>query len=209
MLSAQGNGRSRPWCVFSHGFTGHHLGPGYLFVRMSRELAAAGISSLRFDYGGCGNSDGMFREMTVATMQADLRSAVDLVRKRRAHPTAMIVIGHSMGGMIAALEAEIMQGIVLLSPIAEPQGTDQRRKAMIESGPNCRGYYENGPHELSQHFLDALGSIDPARKCAGAFKGKLLLMQGDMRQIDYGGGIRPLCPRGSGGKHRNHGAPAP
>ena len=50
---------------------------------------------------------------------------------------------------------------------------------MIESGPNCRGYYENGPHELSQHFLDALGSIDPARKCAGAFKGKLLLMQGD------------------------------
>ena len=127
MLSAQGNGRSRPWCVFSHGFTGHHLGPGYLFVRMSRELAAAGISSLRFDYGGCGNSDGMFREMTVATMQADLRSAVDLVRKE-CNPTAMIVIGHSMGGMIAALEAEIMQGIVLLSPIAEPQGLMQRRK---------------------------------------------------------------------------------
>ena len=116
-------GRSglQPWCIFSHGFTGHHLGPGYLFVRMSRELAAAGISSLRFDYGGCGNSDGLFREMTIATMRADLLSAVALVRSRF-HPSAIVFIGHSMGGMIAALAADAVQGMVLLSPIAEPKG---------------------------------------------------------------------------------------
>ncbi|MGA3051053.1 MAG: alpha/beta fold hydrolase [Chitinispirillaceae bacterium] len=177
-LSAQGGGGPTPWCIFSHGFTGHHLGPGYLFARMSRELATAGISSLRFDYGGCGNSDGTFAEMTVATMKADLLSAIDLVRKEH-NSSAVVVIGHSLGGMIAALVAEIAQGIVLLSPIAEPLGLMQRRKAMIESGPNLRGFYENGPHELNPQFLDGLRDIDPARSLAGAFRGKLLLIQGD------------------------------
>jgi alpha-beta hydrolase superfamily lysophospholipase len=167
-----------PWCIFSHGFTGHHLGPGYLFVRMSRELASAGVSSLRFDYGGCGNSDGLFREMTIASMEADLQSAIERITKEDS-PSAVILIGHSMGGMIAALCAEEAQGIVLLSPIAEPQGLLLRRKAMLESGPNRSGYYENGPHELSPHFLDGLTDIDPAARLAGVFKGSLLLMQGD------------------------------
>jgi alpha-beta hydrolase superfamily lysophospholipase len=169
---------SNPWCIFSHGFTGHHLGPGYLFVRMSRELAAAGISSLRFDYGGCGNSDGLFREMTIATMRADLLSAVALVRSRF-HPSAIVFIGHSMGGMIAALAADAVEGMVLLSPIAEPKGLMERRKAMLECGPNKQGFYENGPHELSPQFLDGLCDNDPAERLAGSFKGKFLLMQGD------------------------------
>jgi hypothetical protein len=177
-LSLPEEAAANPWCIFSHGFTGHHLGPGYLFVRMSRELAAAGISSLRFDYGGCGNSDGLFREMTVATMKADLLSAVELVRNRH-RPSALIFIGHSMGGMIAALAADRVEGMVLLSPIAEPKGLMERRKAMIESGPNKQGFYENGPHELSPQFLDGLCEDDPAERLAGSFTGKLLLMQGD------------------------------
>jgi alpha-beta hydrolase superfamily lysophospholipase len=177
-LSAHGDGKSGPWCIFSHGFTGHHLGPGYLFARMSRELAAAGISSLRFDYGGCGNSDGTFAEMTVATMKADLLSAVDLVRNGR-RPSALVFIGHSMGGMIAALAAETVEGIVLLSPVAEPEGLIRRRQTMIEGGPNERGFYENGPYEISPQFLDGLRDVDPAQRLAGEFTGKLLLMQGD------------------------------
>lgn len=172
--------KGAPWVVFSHGFTGHRLGPGYLFVRLSRALAEAGVSSLRFDFVGAGESEGRFQDMTIDSMQSDLCSAVRLVRKRFA-PSAVVLLGHSLGGMIAGLccaHAE-PDGLILLSPVADPQGLVRRRKMIMESGPNANGFYENGPHEMALTFLDGLKSIDPVAAVEHHFKGKLLLMQGD------------------------------
>lgn len=169
-----------PWVVFCHGFTGHRLGPGYLFVRLSRELAAEGVSSLRFDFAGSGESDGRFADMTVDTMQSDLLAAVRLVRRRYA-PSSLVLLGHSLGGMIAALACPAIrpEGLVLLSPVADPLGLAARRKALIDAGPNADGLYENGPHEMSIAFLEGLKSIDPVAAVADNFKGKMLLVQGD------------------------------
>jgi alpha/beta superfamily hydrolase len=121
-----------PWFVFSHGFTGHRLGPGYLFVQLSRKLAEHGVSSLRFDFSGSGESDGRFQDMTIDTMQSDLLSAVRLVRKRYS-PSAVVLLGHSLGGMIAGLCCARAKpdGLVLLSPVADPQGLIMRRKAIM------------------------------------------------------------------------------
>jgi uncharacterized protein len=169
-----------PWVVFSHGFTGHRIGPGYLFVRMSRVLAEKGISSLRFDFTGSGESEGKFQEMTIATMQADLISAVRHVRKRFA-PSAVILCGHSLGGMIASLSCADAKpdGLVLLSPVADPKGIIRRRQVILDAGPNARGYFENGPHEMALAFLEGLKSVDPVSSLIQGFHGKLLLMQGD------------------------------
>jgi uncharacterized protein len=169
-----------PWFVFSHGFTGHRLGPGYLFVRLSRALADAGFSSLRFDFSGSGESDGRFQDMTIDTMKYDLCSAVRFIRKNH-RPSSLILIGHSLGGMIASLcctEAK-PDGMVLLSPVGDPQGMIRRRMAIMEAGPNADGYYENGPHEMALAFLDGLKSANPTTALATYFKGKLLLLQGD------------------------------
>jgi pimeloyl-ACP methyl ester carboxylesterase len=168
------------WVVFSHGFTGHRLGPGYLFVRLSRALAEAGISSLRFDFAGAGESDGRFQDMTISSMESDLFSAVRLVRKRFA-PSAVLLLGHSLGGMIAALCcAQVKpEGLILLSPVADPHGIIRHRKTILESGPNAEGLYENGPHEMALAFLDGLKSIDPVAAVADHCTGNLLLMQGD------------------------------
>ncbi len=48
--------------VFCHGFRGVAEGPNRLFVRAARKLAAKGVSSLRFDQYGSGNSEGDFRD---------------------------------------------------------------------------------------------------------------------------------------------------
>lgn len=172
-----------PWCIVSHGFTGNHIGPAYLFARLSRCLAEVGVSSLRFDYGGCGDSDGEFREMTIETMKADLLSATEFVQREHA-PSALMYLGHSLGGMIAAICAPraAVQGLALLSPVALPKGLVERRKEMMAAGPNSRGFYENGPHELNPRFLDGLEGIDPPALLATTFKGKLLLMQGGRDQ---------------------------
>jgi uncharacterized protein len=172
--------RSGPWFIFCHGFTGHRLGPGYLFVRMSRALAREGFSSLRFDFFGCAESEGLFHEMSIDTMKSDLLSAVRFVRRKFA-PSRLILVGHSLGGMIAALccGGAKPDGIVLLSPVADPKGLLRRRAAIMEAGPNANGYYENGPHEMAHAYLDGLKNVDPVAALADNFQGKLLLIQGD------------------------------
>jgi uncharacterized protein len=172
--------KNSAWVIFSHGFTGHRLGPGYLFVQLSRALAEAGVSSLRFDFTGAGESDGRFRDMTVHSMRSDLLSAVRLVRKRYS-PSSLILLGHSFGGMIAALSCSEVKpdGLVLLSPVADAQGLVKRRESILKAGPNAEGLFENGPHEMALTFLEGLKSIDPVAAFTGHFRGSLLLIQGD------------------------------
>lgn len=172
--------KNSPCVIFCHGFTGHRLGPGYLFVKCSRALADAGITSVRFDFRGSGESEGVFNEMNTATMMEDLAAIMETVRKRFA-PEQILLCGHSFGGMIAARSAPVLgaDGLILIAPVGDPQGLVRRRKDLLEAGPNATGFYENGPHEMSLTFLDGLQGFDPAREFATGFTGKLLLLQGE------------------------------
>lgn len=169
-----------PCVVFCHGFTGHRLGPGYLFVKCARALADGGIASVRFDFSGSGESEGVFNEMNTDTMMEDLTTVVSLVRERFS-PRRLFLCGHSFGGMVAARRAASLQadGVILLAPVGTPGGIAHRRKDLLEAGPNATGFYENGPHEMSLSFLDSLKGYDPTEEFASAYTGSMLLLQGD------------------------------
>jgi acetyl esterase/lipase len=146
-------------------------------------FSATGLPATGSDPAIClcaGESDGRFRDMTVDSMRSDLLSAVRLVRKRYS-PSSLILLGHSLGGMIAALACVAVKpdGIVLLSPVADAQGLVKRRESILKAGPNADGLFENGPHEMALAFLDGLKSIDPVASVTGHLKGTLLLIQGD------------------------------
>jgi alpha/beta superfamily hydrolase len=168
------------WFVFCHGFTGHRIGPGYLFVHLARELETVGVSSLRFDFRGSGESDGHFKDMTIDRMCSDLLSAVCMVREKY-EPSRLVLLGHSLGGMIASLccGKAHADGLALLAPVADPKRLIQRRHDIINAGPNRTGCYENGPHEMSLSFIDGLRNVDPAAAMADHFRGKLFIIQGD------------------------------
>jgi len=169
-----------PLVLFFHGFTGHRMGPGYLFVKLSRALADAGFSSLRFDFTGSGESEGAFSNMNTATMMQDVSSVISAVRETVGEQP-LVFCGHSFGGMIAARCAGIydVPGLILIAPVGNPTGLIRRRKALLDAGPNPSGYYENGPHEMSISFLDSLKGFDPVTECMAHFRGSLLLFQGD------------------------------
>lgn len=159
------------------------MGPGYLFVKIARALHSEGFSCLRFDFSGSGESDGLFRDLTVATMEQDLDFVIKELRARHS-PSKIILLGHSFGGMIAAMHAGPLsaEGLILLSPVGNPEGLIERRKELLDAGANNDGLYENGPHEMSLTFLDTLRGFNPVTMCTSAFRGAMLLIQGDQDQ---------------------------
>lgn len=177
-LHISGSGRQAPWFIFCHGFTGQRMGPGYLFVKLSRALADAGFCSLRFDFFGSGESDGKFSDMNVSTMENDLVTVISWIKKNQ-NPSGIFLLGHSFGGMIAALCSKDANGVVLLSPVGNPQKLVSSQKKIIESGPNSEGYYEHGPHEMDSSFACFLLEINPVETLSKNLKGALLLIQGD------------------------------
>lgn len=171
---------SKTWFIFCHGFTGQRLGPHYLFVKISRALSEAGYSSVRFDFCGSGESDGQFYDMNIHSMTKDLHSIYNKI-KGEFHPEKIVVLGHSFGGLIAVLCTEQLSidGLVLLSPVANPSGLIQSHANLLNRGPNADGHFENGPHEMNISFLDDLRSCGPQKILTSHFHGPLLVIQGN------------------------------
>lgn len=167
-----------PWFIICHGFTGQRMGPGYLFVKLSKALADAGYCSLRFDFRGSGESDGRFSDMNVCTMKNDLLRLICWLKKKH-NPSNVFLLGHSFGGMIAALCCKDANGVALLAPVGNPQKLILSQKKIIKSGPNSEGFYEHGPHEMDSSFAATLLEINPVETLCKDLKGALLLIQGD------------------------------
>ena len=53
-----------PFVLNLHGFAGSASGYKYLHTHMARMLADHGVGCARFDFYGCGESDGEFSDMT-------------------------------------------------------------------------------------------------------------------------------------------------
>ncbi|MBI5382188.1 MAG: alpha/beta fold hydrolase [Opitutae bacterium] len=85
--------------VLCHGFTGDKAETSRLFVTTARALADVGISALRFDFMGSGDSTGDFHEMTPNTEIADLHAVLDWAR--RAGYRQRGVLGISFGGAVS------------------------------------------------------------------------------------------------------------
>lgn len=93
-------GETCPMVIFSHGFGGDMT--FHLFEPIIQQLNRAKIGVLRFDFNGCGKSDGAFEDMTVINEIEDLLNVVAYVRQLPA--TANIsLLGHSQGGVVASM----------------------------------------------------------------------------------------------------------
>ncbi|WP_298993281.1 alpha/beta hydrolase [uncultured Pseudokineococcus sp.] len=102
--------------VFCHGFVSSSTGPQRAFVRAARRLADCGISSLRFDQYGSGNSAGEYEESSFTDWCATITDLVDaeLDRGRR-----VVLFGQSMGAsaaIVVASQRPAVSGLVAWVP---------------------------------------------------------------------------------------------
>ncbi|MBO4455433.1 MAG: alpha/beta fold hydrolase [Bacteroidales bacterium] len=108
--------------ILCHGFwANQYFAP---IPHLAQFFLNKGYAVLRFDFGGCGFSEGASTAMTVETQIADARAVYEYARSLP-YVTSVSLMGHSQGGLVAGilsgrLEAEgrAPDSLFLLAPAA-------------------------------------------------------------------------------------------
>src|SRR5689334_5188820 len=93
-----------------------------VFVNFARYCAARGVSVLRFDYYGDGESEGRFEDASVSTRLRDIQDAIEFCR-RETGAARVVLVGLAYGATLAlraALETSAqVAGVVAWSPVID------------------------------------------------------------------------------------------
>ncbi|HEY8891596.1 MAG TPA: alpha/beta fold hydrolase [Clostridium sp.] len=95
-------GEKCPLVIIMHGFTANRQ--ELMHVWIAQELLKNHIASVRFDFNGHGESDGMFEDMTVMN---EVEDAMEILRyaKKLDFVESISILGHSQGGVVAGMTA--------------------------------------------------------------------------------------------------------
>lgn len=138
-----------PWVVLCHGLLSSMESPKFRIL--ADALCAEGIAAVRFDFRGCGQSEGDLRESTVSGRVADLQAVLDHFRDDRGMRGPHGVLGSSMGGYVSLLTfttREDLQAVcVWATPFDLQRLSDNRdHPELAKLGP---AFFE----DLSRHDL--------------------------------------------------------
>ena len=107
---------SKSIVIFCHGYRGTSAGPNRFFMTAARQLAEQGISSLRFDQYGSGNSDGDFFDSSFLDW---IKTTKEILENYLNQGYKVALFGQSMGGAaVIAVGSELpnLSAIVAWSP---------------------------------------------------------------------------------------------
>jgi len=169
-----------PGVALCHGFTGNRIESHRLFVKAARDFAAHGLAALRFDFRGSGESEGDFREMTVAREIEDALGALHFLASRReVDPGRLGLLGLSMGGCVSACVAgrsRQVKALVLWAAAAHP------KRALEAHFPGFAlpetEFVDYGANPVGRAFLEDLRTVEPLEEVE-KFRGPALIVHGD------------------------------
>jgi alpha-beta hydrolase superfamily lysophospholipase len=96
-----------PVVIGSHGLLSNSYSPKQ--IALARECNAQGIAYFRFDHRGCGQSEGVFNDITsLDGRRSDLISAVNTIRMRKDIGKRFGLFGSSMGGAVCISVADAL-----------------------------------------------------------------------------------------------------
>lgn len=176
-----------PAVLFLHGFQAQRVEAHRIFVKMARLLEEEGIASFRFDFRGCGESDGKMEEVTIKSQLEDALAAFSfLTSQHHIDHKKIAVLGMSLGGGIAALLAskeERISSLTLWSPVA-----DLMECLTIKMGDKDPAelfeipVLDDNGNLVGQSFIREIPHFEPA-KGLKEFKKPVCLIHGTADQI--------------------------
>ena len=183
-LATPDTGATGPAVVMLHGFGSSRDEVGGLFATQAAALAAEGITSLRIDFRGYGESAGDMADTTLEGMLADAAAArTYLVGVESVDPARIGVVGYSFGAAIAMLEPDDFASVVVWGQMGDLQaefheflGQDFYYKAATEGVASVDLGWR--VVTLKQSFFESLADHDLAERFAG-YPGPFLTIAGD------------------------------
>jgi len=159
-------GESKNFAIFAHCFTCSK--DVHAATRISRALTRMGISVLRFDFTGLGNSDGDFSNTNFTTNVSDLVNAYEYLSEHYQAPE--ILIGHSLGGAAVLAGASSMEYIKVVATIAAPSKVNHieeifgSKVSEIEREGEASVKLAGREFVIKKQFLDDVRSISLEEK---------------------------------------------
>jgi uncharacterized protein len=155
-----------PLIVLLHGFIGSKVGEHRLFVKAARYFTDKGYAVFRFDFSGCGESEGDYADVTVTKQLSEVQAVLNHVSMLpQVDANNIILIGHSLGGAVASLTAakdRRVSKLILWSPVGKPYediieiiGEHAVETAAVNGEVDYKGFY------VSQAFLTDLKNHHP------------------------------------------------
>jgi fermentation-respiration switch protein FrsA (DUF1100 family) len=94
---------SWPLVIFCHGFLSHKDSSKYR--QLAQVFALESIATVRFDFRGCGESEGLLAESSVSTRWRDLQTVIAGCLELDGFDERLGLLGSSLGGYLSLLEA--------------------------------------------------------------------------------------------------------
>lgn len=155
--------------VMSHGFRGTNTGPARTFVDFSRIINSEGVSTLRFDQPGSGNSKGDYLESSYSEW---VNTIVYFAEKYIDRGYKVVLLGQSMGAAATLVAATRMgdkiPGVVLWVPgVNDGDFNGEAEEVFEEGGQKYKGKF----------WLEARQAN--FFKCLDEYKGRIHLVYGE------------------------------
>lgn len=176
-----------PAVVILHGFTGNKTASFRKFVTLARRLALEGIATLRFDYRGCGDSEGDAVLTCIESEREDARAALRWLRNHSDVAENRIgILGVSLGGMVAVetmAEDEALKTGCLWAAVSRPALQLQiRATPELEQALRHHGYTEVDGWAIGRAFVEQMAMMEPLRAAERMRDRRVMLLHGERDQ---------------------------
>lgn len=174
----------RGWALFAHCFSCSKN--TLAATRISRELAASGIGTLRFDFTGLGESEGAFDERGFSGNVDDLIQAVHWMAEQGRQ--VELLVGHSLGGAAIVVAAGQLPQIKAVATLGAPADADHvisqfsHKVPEIEAQGRAEVDLAGRAFVLQKAFLDDVKQAR-VRDAAANLKRPLLIMHSPTDQV--------------------------
>lgn len=146
-------GESETWFVCCHGLKSDKAGS---YERRCNRALEAGYNAVRFDFRGCGDSDGAFVDSTLSARLADLEAVLEYF-----DPDSCVLFGSSFGGTVAfhaarTFAASRVEAVVTRAPVTYTRALENYQAAIARDGEVV---FEDGDR-LDERFSSDLERYD-------------------------------------------------
>lgn len=171
-----------PVVVCAHGLTGTRVGSCCRSVTLARRLVEMNVACLRFDFRGCGESEGLFQDVTPSRLVEDLQAAVrSLDRAPGCDPTRIAIVASSYGAYTTALSVETLSAVrafVFWAPVAYPKKlVDRDMTPPAWQFIRKHGWIEHFGQRMGKEFVEGISDVDAPARLASIPR-PLLVMHG-------------------------------